>query len=126
MAAKCSAIARSGSRCGSPALPDSAYCFVHSPDTAEARREASRKGGRNRSAQARARAALPEAMGAEELGGWLSTLFKGVMTGRVEPRVGSAAAGIARVMIQSRELVELEARLAVLEEAAAVETRRSA
>ncbi len=126
MAAKCSAIARSGSRCGSPALPDSAYCFVHSPDTAEARREAARKGGHARSNQARARAAIPEAMDAAELGGWLTTLFKGVITGRIEPKIGTAAATIARTMMEVRELVEIEARLVAIEDAAGIGERRIA
>jgi hypothetical protein len=127
MAAKCSAIARSGSRCGSPVLPDSAYCWVHSPEAAEARRAASAKGGKARSNRARAKASLPEAMDAAELGGWLAALFKGVMTGRVEPRIGSAASSTARVMLQARELVEVEERLAALEEAAGLgDGRRSA
>ncbi len=123
MATKCSAIARSGSRCGSPVLPASAYCWVHDPGSAEARREASRRGGKARSNQARAQAALPEAMDAAELGGWLAVLFKGVVAGRIEPRVGSAAAGIAKVMLEVRELVELEARLVALEEAAGISER---
>ena len=124
MAAKCNAIARSGERCGSPALPDSSYCFVHSPDHAEARRAASVKGGRNRSAQARARAAIPPAMDAVELGGWLALVFRRVVAGQMEPKIGTAAAAIARTMMGVRELVEIEARLVALEEAASLGERR--
>ncbi len=127
MAAKCSAIAKSGSRCNSAALPGSAYCFVHDPASAEARRAASVKGGKARSTQARAKAALPEAMDAAELGGWLSLLFRQVMTGRIEPRIGTAAATIARTLMEVRTVTELETRIAELEERAGVEdTRRSA
>jgi len=124
MAAKCLAIAKSGSRCSRPALAGGVFCLMHSPDHAEMRREASRKGGRNRSAQARARAATPEAMAPDELAGWLSLIFKQVLVGKLEPRVGSAAAGIAKVMLQTRELVEVEERLLALEDAAGLGERR--
>ncbi len=73
---------------------------------AEARREAARKGGRNRSAKARAAKLVPEAMTAAELAGYLTALFKGVMTGRIEPRVGTAAATIAKVMIEARAVAD--------------------
>ena len=84
MAEKCSAIARSGSRCSS----------------------AAKKGGRNRSAQARAAAAIPEAMTPAELSGWLSMLFRSVVAGHTEPRVGSAAATIAKVLIEARAVAD--------------------
>ncbi len=123
MAVTCSAIAKAGSRCSRPALAGAAFCLMHSPDHAEMRREASRKGGRNRSAQARARAAIPEAMDAAELGGWLTTLFRGVITGRIEPKIGTAAATIARTMMEVRTAVELEQRIAELEERAGTAER---
>ena len=127
MAAKCSGITRSGSRCDRPVLADRPFCLMHDPAAAETRREAARKGGRARSNQARARAATQEAMDAAELGGWLTVLFKGVMTGRVEPRVGTAAATIARTLMEVRTATELETRIAGLEERAGIEdTRRSA
>lgn len=71
MAAKCQAIARSGRPCGSPPLAGSAWCFIHDPAGAEARRESSRKGGHARSNAARAKKEIPAAMGADELAGWL-------------------------------------------------------
>ena len=98
--------------------------MMHSPDHAEMRREASRRGGKARSTRARARAATPVAMDAAELAGWLTTLFKGVLTGRVEPRVGTAAASIAKVMMEVRAATELEARLAELEDRAGIEDGR--
>ena len=59
-------------------------------------------------------------MSTEELAGWLSLLFKQVMAGRTEPRVGTAAATIARVMIDVREATELEQRIADLEARAGI------
>jgi hypothetical protein len=75
---------------------------MHAPDAAELRREAGRKGGRNRSAKARAKKLIPEAMGAEDLAGLLSLLFTQVMTGRVEPKVGTAAAAVARTLLEAQ------------------------
>ncbi len=120
MAVKCSAIARSGSRCNSPVLPGSDFCFVHDPAAADRRREASKKGGFARSNKARAAKLLPEAMAPEELAGWLSLLFTQVVDGRTEPRIGTAAATIARVMIDVRQATELEARLSELEARAGI------
>ncbi len=103
MAVKCSAIARSGSRCNSPVLPDQAFCWVHSPDAAEARREASRKGGKNRSAQARAQKLLPDAMTTDELTGWLSVAFKQTLSGRLEPKTATAVATLARAFLEAQQ-----------------------
>lgn len=100
MAVKCSAITRGGSRCNSPVLPDQAFCWVHSPDAAEARREASRKGGHARSNKARAAKLVPEEMTPDELAGWLSWLFKRVLMGKMEPKLATAAATVARTLLE--------------------------
>lgn len=118
MAAKCSAITRAGRPCPSPPLAGSAWCWTHDPNAAGARVEASRKGGRARSNAERARKQVPEAMGADELAGYLSLLFKGVVGGRIEPKVGTAAATIARALLEVRNQTEIEDRLAALEAAA--------
>ena len=124
MAAKCSAIARSGNRCSSSVLSGSAFCFVHDPSAAERRRAASVKGGRARSNAARARKQIPEAMSAQDLAGWLSVLFTGVLSGRIEPKIGTACATIARTLHEVRHTPELEARLGELEALAGLDTGR--
>jgi len=106
MVVKCAGITRGGSRCSSPVLPGSSYCFLHAPEMAEARREAARKGGRNRSAKARAQRQIPEAMTPAELSGWLSALFRSVVSGRTEPKVGAAAATIAKVLLEARAVAD--------------------
>jgi hypothetical protein len=88
MAVKCSAIARSGSRCSAPVLPGSTFCFLHAPEMAEARREAGRKGGKARSAQTRAAKQIPDAMSAADLAGWLSRLFTDGSAARSSRRSG--------------------------------------
>ncbi|MDP9365920.1 MAG: hypothetical protein M3Q10_17160 [Chloroflexota bacterium] len=118
MAARCSAIARSGSRCASPTLPDSTFCYVHDPARAEDRIAASRKGGKARSNAERARKAAPEGMTADELTGWLSVLFRRVMTEQTSPKVASAAATVARALLEARAQGEIEQRLSALEQAA--------
>ncbi len=123
-AAKCSAIARSGNRCSSSVLPGSAFCFVHDPNAAEARRDASRKGGRARSNKQRAAKQIPEAMSAQDLAGWLSLLFTGVLGGRIEPKIGTACATIARTLHEVRHTTELEERLSELEQLAGLDAGR--
>jgi hypothetical protein len=120
MVVKCQAIAKSGSRCNSPVLPESQWCWVHDPAAADRRREASKKGGKARANSARAKRLIPEAMSAEDLAGWLSLLFTQVMTGRIEPRIGTAAASIARVLHEVKHATELEQRIAELEARAGV------
>jgi len=102
-----------------------AFCWMHDPDSADARREAARTGGRNRSAKARAAKLIPPAMAADELAGYLTALFKGVMTGRIEPKIGTAAATIARTLLEAQtaaaqptieELQEQVARLRAMVE----------
>ena len=83
MAARCQAIARSGRPCSSPPLAGSSWCWIHDPAATEARREASRKGGHARSNQQRAKKEVPEAMAADELGGYLSLLFKALAAAAV-------------------------------------------
>jgi hypothetical protein len=120
MATKCSAIAKSGSRCTTPVVAGSVFCWMHAPERAEGRREAARKGGKARANAERARKQIPDAMSADELSGWLSLLFKNVMAGRIEPKIGTAAASIARVLHEVRHTTEIEQRLAELESRAGV------
>jgi hypothetical protein len=123
-AARCAAITRGGSRCASAVLAGSTYCWVHDPAAADRRVEASKKGGKARSNKARAAKQIPPAMSAEDLAGWLSLLFTNVMTGRIEPKIGTAAASIARVLHEVRHTTELEERLAELEARAGVGSER--
>jgi hypothetical protein len=120
MATKCSAIAKSGSRCTVPVVAGSSFCYLHDPAMAERRREGAKKGGRNRSTKARAAAQIPEAMTATDLAGWLSLLFTNVVEGHVEPRVGTAAATIAKVLLEVRTATAVESRLSELEARAGI------
>ncbi|MDP9364226.1 MAG: hypothetical protein M3Q10_08375 [Chloroflexota bacterium] len=118
MAAKCAAITRAGRPCPSPPMAGSAWCWTHDPAAEERRREASRKGGAARSNASRARKQIPEAMTAEELTGWLSALFRRVVAEKTSPKVASAAATVARALLEARAQGEVEQRLEALERAA--------
>jgi hypothetical protein len=80
----------------------SQYCYLHGPEFAEARREAAKRGGHNRSAKARAAKAMPDAMSADDLAGWLSRLFLQTHAGQVEPKVAHACAALARVLLEAQ------------------------
>jgi hypothetical protein len=115
MAARCSAIARSGSRCASPVLPESAYCFVHDPAAADRRREASKKGGHARSNAARAAKAMPPALTSDDLLVTLSEAIRKVERGELAPGPANAISSLARAMNSIRETTEIERRLEELE-----------
>jgi hypothetical protein len=114
----CLGIVKSGERCKARALPDSAYCVSHSPDISDAERQAWRaKGGRNSSAQARARKVLPaQLMSVDEIESYLSLVYRGVIAGKIDPNVGNAASNIARTLAELKKAA-LEARLEELEAA---------
>jgi len=126
MAVKCSAIAKSGSRCDRPALAGGAFCLMHSPDHAEMRREASRKGGRARSNQARAAKAMPAALTGDELLALLSACLRRVEAGTLEAGPANAIAGLAKAITAIRESTDTEARLAELEARAGLADGRRA
>jgi hypothetical protein len=106
MAARCAAITRGGSRCPSPVVAGSTFCWTHDPQLDGARREAARKGGKARSAKARAAKQIPDALTPDELAGWLSALFKRVLVGEIDPKVGHSCATIARTLLEARAAAE--------------------
>ena len=115
MAAKCQAIARSGSRCSSPVLPDSTFCFVHDPTAEDRRREASKRGGKNRANAVRAAKALSAPLTTNDLLVTLSRIIDKAERGAIEPGVVNAMSGAARTMNEIRKTTEVEARLSELE-----------
>lgn len=117
MTTKCCAIAKSGSRCATAVVAGSRYCYLHDPAMADRRRDAAVKGGKARSNKARAAALVPATMTSQELGGWLSLLFRQTMVGKIEPKVATACATLARTLLVVHETAEIERRLDELEQA---------
>jgi hypothetical protein len=126
---RCQATAKGGSQCGATARPNRPFCLWHddAPDAQEKRRLISQKGGQARSNKARAKKALPaEVLTAEEIRSYLGIVFRGVISGKIEPGVGTAAAGIARALLDVAKVAEVEEQVAQLwADMAAFSERRS-
>ena len=99
--AKCGAITRSGERCRGIAIDGSGLCYAHHPDHADARQRAARAGGK-RGGRGRP---LVEVAGMKAQ---LSDLYSSVLSGTLEPKIGSVLAQIANVRIR---LVETELKV---------------
>ena len=124
MPEKCSAIAKSGSRCRRPALAGKQHCLMHDPGSAGLRREASKKGGHARSNAERARKALQPAMTSEDLLVTLSEVIRKAERSEIEPGIVNCISGAARAMNEIRKSTEIERRLEELEQRAGIADTR--
>jgi hypothetical protein len=118
MADGCRGTTKDGNPCAARPMPGRDVCPWHAPDLAQRRQEWSAKGGQQRSSQARAKKHLPtQLLSNEELISYLTVVFKGVIAGKVEPKVGTAAAAIAKTMTDiatAGAIDELEAEVETL------------
>ena len=131
MIERCTAITKNGSRCSKDAEPGSALCWSHNPANEEERRRIASRGGRASTAVLAERRG-PAAQEIRELKDELRTLARDVKEGEVPP-VGTALNQIYNTLLRAmdqerrtRETVELEERLAALEERAALRRGASA
>ncbi len=123
MPERCRALAKSGKPCAAAPLPDG-LCRWHSPTWEAKRREWSAKGGAQRSNANRVRKQIPDGLlTTAELRGLMGLVLKGVIAGKLEPGVATAAANVARAMIEIAKVVEVEERIAELERAAGIGRR---
>jgi hypothetical protein len=123
---RCTAIKKDGSRCAKDAEPGKHRCWSHDPANEEERRRIAARGGRASTAVLAERRG-PAAQEIRELKDELRTLAKDVKEGEVPPPVGTALNQIYNTLLRAmdqerrtRETGELEARLAALEERAAL------
>ncbi len=122
MATKCAGFTNAGKSCQGTPLPGGTLCFVHDPAMAERRQQGSVKGGQGKSAKARARKQLRDAvMAPNDVAGLLSLSMQKVAVGKMEANVGSALASMAKALMAVQETSELTDRLAALEHAAGIE-----
>ena len=113
---QCTGTTKAGQRCRARALPGSPFCVSHDPSKVTQLAEWRRKGGLAKANRVRAKKALPaEPLTNEELHAWLGVVFRGVISGKLEPGVGTATATIARTMLELFRAIALEARVAELE-----------
>jgi hypothetical protein len=124
---RCRETTKGGKPCGARPRPGTELCPWHSPDLAERRAEWSARGGAGRSNKQRAKKALPaDPLTAEEIHSYLGVVFRGVIGGKIEPGIGTAAASIARAMIDVAKVAEFESQLAEMRRDLADLTERSA
>ena len=119
MVRHCKATTVSGSPCSAAPVRDDGFCFWHSPAIAAEREAARRRGGAARSNRARAKKTLPAGiLTTDELRGVLGITIARVLSGAVEPGVGSSVASLARAYLAVTEagaVEELTRRLDELE-----------
>jgi hypothetical protein len=109
---RCSAITKGGDRCKLEATTGS-YCWSHAPETAEARRQRGRRGGKARGTgelsaiKREIRTVITDALGGQVERGIAAVVFQGY----------NALLKAVEVERKIREQEELEARLEALEQA---------
>lgn len=119
---QCTATKVNGEPCGAFALPDETMCWSHHPENQDAVKDAQRRGGKNRSAARRAAkvwASAGKQIRPHELPDLLRGCILRVASGQMEPAQASAIASLAKTSLQLSHDLELEARIAALEAAAA-------
>lgn len=122
---KCTHLKLDHTPCKGNTLPNSTFCWVHDPRYAEARKAGQRRGGKNKSNVARAArqwAAIGREIPDDDLPAMLKAAIIDVKAGRIEPSVASAIANLAKTAVSLRGDLELETRIAALEEAAGTAT----
>lgn len=116
MVTRCLATNERGERCQAQPVRASGYCYWHDPALAGERDRKRREGGANRSNARRMKKQLgAESLALADVDALLCVALKGVLAGRIEPGVGTAAATIAKAIISGRQATELEERLVDLE-----------
>ena len=119
--AKCSAPTQGGEPCKSFAVSERGFCVSHDPEYQARKREGSRRGGEakaNARRAARQWAAMGEQLTAADLPAILRACMFSVKTGALEPAQAQAIASLAKTSVSITNDLEMEARLAALEEAA--------
>jgi carbon monoxide dehydrogenase subunit G len=116
---KCTATTKAGRPCTVPARHNSAFCVYHDPsaEAAAIRREGGRKGGSRYSKTVSVQHVLAHqttdtatATATDtELVPLLTKLLGDVIAGRVDSKIGAAAATIARVLLEAQRQAALPA-----------------
>ena len=118
----CTSTRADGKPCTARALPGSSYCFAHDPAVRQKRIEGNRRGGQAKSNAARAArqwAAIGRELPDEDLPAVVKALVFAVRDGTVDPGVATCIANLAKTALQLHGDLDVERRLAALEEAAA-------
>lgn len=112
---KCKATNKEGKRCGVWALHDKDYCFIHDPESKEARELAVRKGGKAKKKVQVSLAPIEFKGDAKEVLDLLADTVNRVRSGEMPPRIANTVGYLAGHMIKALEMAELEDRLKKVE-----------
>jgi hypothetical protein len=110
---RCSAVRKDGQPCGGHAQSASGYCWAHDPDLAAQRNVKRAEGGRNKATHRRLDKLTPASL--RPVLTKLYAALDGLEDGSLEPRVGTAMASVAGVIVRVHEAAEMEARVTALE-----------
>src|SRR5215207_2224217 len=92
----CEATRRDGQPCRTPVVSGGRWCFGHSPELADKREQARRRGGKNRSNAARLSKLMPARL--IPVFARLEEALAAVLAGTLDPRQATSAAAVARAM----------------------------
>jgi len=117
--AQCTGITKTGSRCKSWALPESAYCLTHDPNRVTDLAEYRRRGGKGKSHEARARKAMTGGLKDVSVAqAVLLRVLARLYRGDFDPGVATAMASVARAindLAKTGAQAEFEERLGRIE-----------
>jgi hypothetical protein len=111
---QCKAITKGGERCRGNVVDSEGFCFTHSPELMDRRREGSSRGGKHKSSIVRLEKLMPERLA--PVYSKLETVLDQLHSGRLDPKIAHAMAAVARVMVSVLQVGEMEERLRTLEE----------
>ena len=112
---KCKATNKKGKRCGAWALHGKDHCFIHDPESKEARALAVRKGGKVKKKVQVSLAPIEFKGNAKEVLDLLADTVNRVRSGEMPPRIANTVGYLAGHMIKALEMAELEDRLKKVE-----------
>jgi hypothetical protein len=116
---RCQALRKDGTPCRAAALPGETLCWVHSPTTAEARREACQAGGRTRlHRRATLTGEVPNIVfhGTQDVLDLLADTASQCRRGELDCKVSNCLGYLASVALRALSEGETERRLEALEE----------
>lgn len=111
---KCTYIDSNNNQCQANAMRNSAYCFVHNPNTKEEHALAVRKGGKA-SRRDRLHLVPVSTRKPEEVVNLLEETINGIRTGTIPPQIANTIGFLCGHLLKAMEASDLDKRLEVIE-----------
>lgn len=110
---QCPAITKAGTRCPNTVMNGKKFCFSHEQSIADKRRDASRRGGRNKANAVRAQKAIPADL--RDVSDVLLHAIRDVESGDLDTSKASALATLSRAYVAVYEAGLIESRIREIE-----------